>query len=92
MTFVEIKSKGRPCSFLSNNVKNDVNTAQLLSIPCFLAGVTDKADGKKKTSTCLNIGAFTDGELRGGRRRNYENYLQLSKIQGDENSWEEAEL
>ncbi len=26
MTFAEIESKRRPCSFLSNNVKNDVNT------------------------------------------------------------------
>lgn len=32
MTFVEIKSMRRLCSFLSNNVKNDVNTTHLFRV------------------------------------------------------------
>lgn len=80
MTFVEIESKRRPCSFLSNNVKNDVDTARFyLSLVSF-AGVRqsvrqsmemeeeeEEEEKKKDFSTCLNISAFADGEL--GTRR-----------------------
>lgn len=41
MTFVEIKSKRLPCLFLSNQVKNDVNTACFYCF-CVLGGVTDR--------------------------------------------------
>lgn len=90
MTFVEIESKRRPCSFLSNNVKNDVNTVHFYPSLVSLVVSQTKQGEKKEFSTCLNIGAFTDGEPGGGR--NYENYLQLSKIRNQESSWGGTEL
>lgn len=65
MTFVEIESKRRPCSFLSNNVKNDVNTARFyLSLVSLVVSQTKHGE-KKQVSTCLNIRVFTDGEPGG---------------------------
>lgn len=48
MTFDEIKSKGRPCSFLSNNVKKWCQYGTLLSLPCFLGGCHRRGRRKKK--------------------------------------------
>lgn len=45
MTFVEIESKRRPCSFLSNNVKNDVNTARFyLSLVSLVVSQTKQGE------------------------------------------------
>lgn len=45
MTFVEIESKTRPCSFLSNNVKNDVNTARFyLSLVSLVVSQTKQGE------------------------------------------------
>lgn len=70
----------RACSFLSNNVKNDVNTA-FIPPPCFLGGVTDKSREKKITLHLFKHGSVHRRWEPGGGH-NYENYLQLSKIQG----------
>lgn len=47
MTFVEIESKRCPCLFLSNNVKNDVNTARFY-LPPFPLLVLQSVFGEKE--------------------------------------------
>lgn len=85
MTFVEIESKRRPYLFLSNNVKNDVNTARFYPSR-FLGGVTDNAERERgeKVSTCLNRRAEGDIIMK--------IICSYQKSWDEETSWTEVEL